>query len=187
VSAEIAAARLNRAMSNWSEALIPSAWEKSHRADPKPRAVADNHYSRQKVGSIGFVPPGRCYVLYAENEIDAAQRAYWVTSWPFAEYVKHRWAGAWVCSAYRREGFPCDASQMIRQAVALTRGYYGDAPELGMITFVDRKKVRPTKVRGKDVWGWTFMKAGFEPDGETKGGLLALRLRPENMPLPRFC
>jgi hypothetical protein len=26
--------------------------------------------------------------------------------------------------------------------------------------------------------------AGFEPDGETQGGLLAFRLRPENMPAP---
>lgn len=62
--------------------------------------------------------------------------------------------------------------------------HYGDAPALGMITFVDRDKVKPTRVRGVDVWGWTYRKAGFEEAGETKGGLLALQLRPENMPAP---
>lgn len=45
-------------------------------------------------------------------------------------------------------------------------------------------KVQPTKVRGKLVWGWCFMKAGFVPCGETKGGLLAFQLLPKDMPPP---
>ena len=53
-----------------------------------------------------------------------------------------------------------------------------------MVTFVDRDQVRPTKVRGREVWGWTWLRAGFEPDGETQGGLLAFRLPPERMPEP---
>jgi hypothetical protein len=53
-----------------------------------------------------------------------------------------------------------------------------------MITFVNREKVRPTMVRGKPVWGWTFRKAGFVEVGETAGGLLALQLRPDDMPEP---
>lgn len=52
-----------------------------------------------------------------------------------------------------------------------------------MITFVDRRKVKPTRVRGKDVWGWTYRKAGFREVGETKGGLLALQLLPADMPV----
>lgn len=53
-----------------------------------------------------------------------------------------------------------------------------------MVTFIDRAKVRPTRVRGRDVWGWTYLRAGFEVAGETKGGLIALRLPPERMPEP---
>ena len=53
-----------------------------------------------------------------------------------------------------------------------------------MVTFVNREKVRPTKVRGKNVWGWTYLKAGFVEAGETKGGLLALQLLPAAMPAP---
>lgn len=155
-------------------------WQRSHRAEARAREVADRHYNRQKVGSRQFVPPGRCLVLYAET---ATGRAAWVTSWPFGEFVKHRWPGAWVCSLFRNEGAGL-ASSMIRDALAATRSYYGEAPQLGLVTFVDPDKVRPTMVRGKPVWGWTWLKAGFEADGETEGGLLAFRMRPERMPPP---
>lgn len=155
-------------------------WVVSHRADPAARAIADRHYNRQKIGAPQFVPPGRCLVLHSENSKGCA---IWVTSWPFGEYVKHRWPGAWVCSAFRNEGAG-KASEMIRQALAATRFRYGAPPERGLVSFIDRTKVEPVMVRGKPVWGWTWLKAGFEYDGETQGGLLALRIRPENIPAP---
>ena len=43
-------------------------WEKSNRFDRRAREIADRHYNRQKPGTPQFVPPGRCCVLYAENE-----------------------------------------------------------------------------------------------------------------------
>lgn len=55
-----------------------------------------------------------------------------------------------------------------------------------MVTFVDRAKVRPTMVRGQQVFGWSFRKAGFQSVGETKGGLLALQLLPEAMPAQEY-
>lgn len=58
-------------------------WERSWRADPRARELADRHYNRQKVGAKQFVPPGRCLVLVIPNV------AFWITSWPFAQYVKH--------------------------------------------------------------------------------------------------
>lgn len=109
------------------------------------------------------------------------QRAFWVTSFPFAEYVKHAWAGAWVCSAFRSEGAGL-ASDLIRSAVAATRFHFGDPPDLGMITFIDRKKVKPSKRRGQSVWGLTYEKAGFRHVGFTKGGLMAWQLLPLDMP-----
>jgi len=156
-------------------------WRLSHRADPFAREIADRHYNRQKVGTPQFVPPGRCLVLTAQTE---GGRALWITSWPFAEYVKHAWAGAWVCSAFRNEGAGM-ASEMIRDAVAATVARWPIVPELGMITFLDRKKVRPTRVRGRDEWGYTWKLAGFEHVGETEGGLMALRLAPDQMPEPQ--
>ena len=151
----------------------------SHRSDRDSRLIADRHYNRQKPGTPQFVPPGRCKVFLARG-----RDALWVTSWPFAEFVKHRWAGAWVNSCFRNEGAGL-SSHLIRQAVAATRHYWSP-PELGMITFVDR-----AKVRGKKDPGYCYLKAGFRPAGETKGGLLAFQLLPEEMPeaeapLPRW-
>lgn len=154
-------------------------WVVSHRCDPEVRPLADRHYNRQSVGTPNFVPPGRCLVLKAGRPVSA----FWVSSWPFAEYVRHRWAGAWVCSAFRRESGEEKASHMIRDALACTAEKW-PIPDLGMVTFIDRRHVRPVKVRGRQTWGRTWELAGFEFDGETKGGLLAYRISPDAMPKP---
>ena len=135
--------------------------------------MADRHYNRQSIGADNFVPPGRCLVL-------KRPQAFWVTSWPFAEYVKHAWAGAWVCSAFRDESpHPKDVlpSELIRGAVAATIAHW-TPPPLGMITFVDASKTKRKRDPGR-----CFRKAGFVEVGRTKvHGLIALQLRPEDMP-----
>lgn len=154
-------------------------WEQSNSFSDLSREIADRHYNRQKPGTPRFVPPGRCLVLRAETPTG---KALWVTSWPFAEYTRHEWAGAWICSAFRNEGAGC-ASDLIRDAVAGTKTFFGEPPSLGMVTFVDHTKVKPTRVRGRNVWGWTYRKAGFRECGETKvNKLLALQLLPQDMP-----
>ncbi len=146
-------------------------WRLSHRADPEALPIADRHYNRQKPGTPQFVPPGRCFVL----KTDAAV---WVTSWPFAEWTRHAWAGAWANTMFRNEGEVL-SSLLIREAVSCTRWKWPEIPSLGMVTFVDT-----TKVRKKRDWGRCYRKAGFKHVGETKGGLVALQLLPENMPHP---
>lgn len=158
-------------MTEASETAV-QPWALSWRADPVARAIADRHYNRQKIGAAQFVPPGRCLVLTTPGP------SLWVTSWPFAEYVKHRWAGAWVNSAFRREGGAELASDLIRAAVAATRWKWPDVPPLGMVSFVDPSKVRSTNP------GYCYVQAGFEFDGYTEGGLPAFRMRPERMPDP---
>jgi hypothetical protein len=146
-------------------------WRLSHRADPAALPIADRHYNRQKVGSPQFVPPGRCIVLLTEHA-----DALWVSSWPFAEYVKHAWAGAWVCSCFRNESSML-SSDLIREAVAVTKAILGHPPELGMVTFVNTEKVR----RKRD-FGRCYRKAGWTVCGKTKGGLVALQILPDHMP-----
>lgn len=148
-------------------------WWASFRADPEARVLADRHYNRQSVGAFNFTPPGRCIVLKTQP-LDA----FWVTSWPFACYVRHAWAGAWICSAFRNEG-EHRSSDLIREAVAATRSQYGVPPEQGMVTFVD-----PGKVRRKRDPGRCFLRAGFRPCGVTvEQGLLAFQLLPADMPV----
>lgn len=152
-------------------------WERAHRADAECLPLADRHYNRQKIGSPQFVPPGRCVVLKS-----ACRRALWVTSWPFAEYVRHAWPGAWVNSLFRKE---CGgaASDYIAHAVAATRSVW-EPPALGMVTFVDPDEVPGTVVRGERIYGYCYQRAGFRHVGFTKAGLWAWQLLPADMPAP---
>ena len=119
------------------------------------------------------MPPGRCYVLKS-----VCLQAVWVTSWPFAEYVRHAWAGAWMNSFFRNEGAGL-SSELIREAVAATLHHWPDAPELGLVTFVDAHKTRRKRDPGR-----CYLRAGFRHIGFTKGGLYALQMLPSEMPKP---
>ena len=148
-------------------------WRLSNRADPAAAAIADRHYNRQKPGSRQFVPPGRCIVLLTIDET-----ALWVTSWPFAQYVRHAWPGAWINSCFRNEG-PRLSSELIASAVAATRAVYGDPPPMGFVSFVDASKVRHKRDPGR-----CFRKAGWLSVGFTQGGLRVYRQMPADMPPP---
>jgi len=154
-------------------------WTGSHRADKRALPLADRHYNRQKPGTPQFVPPGRCFVLLSRD-----RTSLWVSSWPFGEYVKHRWPGAWVCGCYRKEGNGC-ASQEIEQAVAATVWKWKQPTAFGMVTFIDPENVKPMMRRGKPTWRYSWIKAGFEPDGKTEGGLLAFLMKTERLPAPQ--
>ena len=148
-------------------------WRLANRFDPVGADLADRHYNRRAIGSPQFVPPGRCVVLVSTDN-----KAVWVTSWPFAEYVKHEWAGAWVNSLFRNEGAGL-SSELIREAIAATRSIWPEPPPLGIVTFVDAGKVRRKRDPGR-----CYLRAGFTRIGETKGGLLAFQMLPEDMPEP---
>lgn len=134
-----------------------SLWHLSNRADKRALPLADRHYNRQKIGAPQFVPPGRCLVLLTVNA-----DALWITSWPFAQYVKHAWAGAWVNSLFRNES-PHLSSDLIREAIAATRAYWPDVPELGLVSFVDSRKIRRKRDPGR-----CYRRAGFRHVGFTR-------------------
>lgn len=155
-------------------------WCRSFRADPAALPLADRHYNRQAPGSDQFVPPGRCYCLLA-----ADRQAVWVTSWPRAEYVQHEWAGAWINSLFRNEGAGV-ASVLIRQAIAATCAVWLPPP-LGIVSFVDPAEVPGVRRRGRTIYGYCYLKAGFEHVGFTKDrGLWAWQLLPAAMPPPDY-
>jgi hypothetical protein len=143
----------------------------SHRFDTDVLPLADRHYNRRKVGSNQFVPPGRCVVLKT-----ADLKAVWTSSWPFAQFVRHAWAGAWVNSIFRNEGAGL-SSELIREAVAATRACWPAVPDLGMVTFVDASKTRRKRDPGR-----CYRKAGFRHVGFTRGGLWAFQMLPAEMP-----
>src|SRR5215831_10897480 len=146
-------------------------WTVSDCADPAARVIADRHYNRQKVGAVHFVPPGFSVVL-----LSRCRRALWVTLWQ--KYVQHAWPGAWVNSCFRNEGAGL-SSDLIRDAVAVTRYVYGTPPPLGMISFVDASQVRHKRDPGR-----CFKRAGFSHVGFTQAGLFVFQQLPAAMPEP---
>jgi hypothetical protein len=148
-------------------------WMLSNRFDRRALPLADRHYNRRKIGSPQFVPPGRCIVLITVNA-----DALWVSSWPFSEFTRHQWAGAWVCTLFRNESGNL-SSELICEAVAATRQLWGHPPEQGMVTFVNPKKIRRKRDPGR-----CYRKAGWEVAGMTKGGLIALQIKPDKIMSP---
>jgi len=90
----------------------------------------------------------------------------------------HEWAGAWVNSLFRNEGAGL-SSELIRDAIAVTRDVWPDTPQLGCITFVDADKIRKKRDPGR-----CYRRAGFEHVGFTKGGLYTFQMLPASMPDP---
>lgn len=146
-------------------------WRSSDRADPSAVILADRHYNRQKIGTPQFVPPGRCIVL-----LTVSKNALWVTSWPFAMFTKHAWAGAWVNSLFRNESSAYLSSDLIAFAVAVTRSQW-NPPTNGIISFVDASKIRHKRDPGR-----CYRRAGWKHVGFTKGGLWTFQQLPKEMP-----
>jgi hypothetical protein len=153
-------------------------WGVSDRFDPPAVALADRHYSRVRPGTPQFMPAGRALVLITPDAL-----AVWGSSYQVSyDGVAYAWYSAqfdaWVCTIFRNEG-PHLSSELVREAVAATRHAWGDPPKDGMMTFVDAGKVRPKRDPGR-----CFLRAGFDRVGETKSGLVILRLPVDRMPDP---
>lgn len=150
-------------------------WLTSSRMDRRALPLVDRHYSRQKPGSDRFGMPCRSVALITPDADGV-----WLSSWPRPEFVQHEWPDAWICSLFRNES-PHLSSELIRQAVAVTRHKWGAPPSGGMVTFV-----APDKVRRKRDPGRCFRRAGFVPVGWTKKeGHLVLWLSAAAMPTPK--
>jgi hypothetical protein len=140
-------------------------WEHTTAGDRRGARLADRHYSRQTIGARQFSPPGRKFVL-----VTPAGGAVWVTSFPYAEYVKHEWRGRWTCSLFRNES-PYLSSELITEAVAATLALarlhpnWGPPPDVAhpIITMVN-----PERIRRKRDPGRCFRRAGWEVLGVTK-------------------
>lgn len=147
-------------------------WCETWKADPVARALAERHYNRHSPGASLFMPPGRSLVLRT-LEGDA------VWGVVLQKHSRHAWPGAWMNCIFRNES-PHLSSSLIEEAVAMTRGFFGEPPAHGLITFVDSKKTHRKRDPGR-----CYVKAGFKRVGVTKdAGLIVLQMLPEDMPRP---
>lgn len=134
-------------------------WKLVGRSDIRACWLADRHYSRQKPGSPQFCPPGNSLVLIALND-----DALWVSHRPDpkAGLARPRFDGFeyWDNPFFRNES-STRASDMIREALAITLFFWHEIPRDGFHSFVDPRYVKPVMQHGQPVYGWCFQKAGF--------------------------
>lgn len=139
-----------------------STWIRVSKGDARALALADRHYSRQTVGDLQFMPPGKSLVL-----LTPCARAVWGVC------LNHDPGGTlrWRVSIFRNEGAGL-SSELAREATEETyrlwRRRYGDLPEARLTTEVDPGKVRPKRDPGR-----CFLRAGWEylytTNGASKG------------------
>jgi hypothetical protein len=199
-------------------------WTLTKDGDPRGRVLADRHYSRIKPGAKLFVHPARKLVLI--RRADQLVREYtpwgyyegadavWATTWPFAEYVLHRWAGPFPYTGDAKtlqtryvERFNKKTKQ--KEVVSETPGTWCNAlfrNESGVLSSaLIRQAVAATRaewgepppfgmvtmvwsheVREKRDVGRAYLAAGFTHVGRTKvGDKEVFLLAPQDMPPPR--
>lgn len=145
-------------------------WERVKRTDKRARKLADEHYSRQTPGAQEFTPPGSNVVLIIPS--DRAASAVWASVY---QLKADDGFDCWRCTIFRNTS-AATSSRLILEAIAATRWHWDwrQLPRDGFHTFVDPAKVQGVKVRGKLVYGFSFMKAGFEewPERTKQNGLI---------------
>lgn len=141
-----------------------SLWQQVHHRDRRAVEMADRHYSRQKPGTPEFTRPGHKIVLLHFLP-DGTPAALWASQRPSPDSGIKRADGlnAWDCSVFRVEHRTVPASELIGEAVCITRYFWGDLmPADGFVTTVNPHKVQTIKRRGKTVHGFSFQKAGWQ-------------------------
>lgn len=141
----------------FTDTLIPS-----HRADPELCMLADRHYTRQKIGSPQFMPPGRTLVLR-----DAAGTAVfgWLWCLPGLRYDKQE---GYCCTIFRNESRR-RSSELILEAETAAVNKWG---RNRMFTYVDASKVTSSNP------GYCFKMAGWRFIGKSLSGLHLLEKQP---------
>lgn len=85
-------------------------WTLSHKYDKHGAALADGHYSRRKIGSPQFMPPGETVVLVAPGAVFG-----WWRPHPRSGLRAMNGHDGWTCTIFRRVSGPL-ASDMILEA-----------------------------------------------------------------------
>lgn len=140
--------------------LLGSPWRLSHKAEVAAVALADRHYSRRKVGSPQFMPPGQTLVLLTPDE-DAVFG--WWRPHPASGLKAMNGLDGWTCTIFRNESDHL-SSDLIRAAETELLLRHDCGPD-GLLTYVWDRKVRPTNQPG-----WCFIKAGWRAVGRSADG-----------------
>ncbi len=137
-------------------------WRQIDHTDPRALEMADRHYSRQKPGTPEFIGAGNKVVLMHFAD-DGTPAALWASHRPApGKAARADGRDAWACTMFRVEQRTVLASDLIKEAVAITCGFWEPLPMDGFYTTINPRKIAPIKRRGIDVWGYCYIKAGWQ-------------------------
>ena len=158
---------------------IARHWTYVHHCDIRARKMADRHYSRQTPGAREFVGNGHKIVLL-QLLADGTPAAVWASHRPApGKAVRPDGRDVWACTLFRVEHRTVPASELITEAMAITRFFWGDVmPKDGFYTTINPAKVQPIQRHGKPLWGYSWLKAGWFEAGITKRRKLLVFLFP---------
>lgn len=143
-------------------------WVKVTKFDPRTAALADRHYSRRKVGSPQFMPPGQTLILLSDDE--AAVFGWWRPD-PKSGIKAMNGLDGWTCTIFRNESLVHRSSTLILAAEqALISEGHTIGPD-GFITYVWDKKVKSANP------GYCFKLAGYKVRGRSADGKKTLLIK----------
>ena len=131
--------------------------ERTTKFNPSAAVLADRHYSRRKVGSPQFMPPGQTIVLI----LPGANAVFgWWRPHPTSGIRAMNNLDGWTCTIFRNES-GIQSSDLILDAekVFAEEGY--DIGPDGLLTYVFDKKIRSSNP------GYCFQMAGWKKIGRS--------------------
>ncbi|MBO4228062.1 hypothetical protein [Bradyrhizobium neotropicale] len=135
-------------------------WRQVTKFDPAACALADRHYSRRKVGSPQFMPPGQTFVLMTPGN-DAVFG--WWRPHPRSGITPMNGLVGWTCTIFRNESRFRSSDLILAAEEFLVRTKVGVGPA-GFITYVWDKRVTSANP------GYCFKIAGWKRTGKSADG-----------------
>lgn len=140
--------------------IIFSMWHRVTKFDKRACALADRHYSRRKIGSPQFMPPGQTIVLLSADEL--AVWGWWRPD-PASGLKAMNGLDGWTCTIFRNESRTLSSLLVLAAEAMLLASGYGIGPD-GMLTYVWDRKVASENP------GYCFKCAGWQRKGRSADG-----------------
>lgn len=145
---------MSASLSNFFDA---ARWSRVTKFDKRACALADRHYSRRKIGSPQFMPPGQTIVLLTP----CARAVFgWWRPDPSSGIQQMNKLDGWTCTIFRNEGAGLSSELVLEAEKAIAAFGYECGPD-GLLTYVWDKKIESTNP------GYCFKKAGWTAVGRS--------------------
>ena len=147
--------------------VMTDEWLVVPKFSPAAARLADGHYSRRKVGSPQFMPPGQTLVLLTP---DARAVFGWWRPDPGSGLSSMNGLDGWTCTIFRNTGPHLSSELILAAEYELLRRH--DCGPDGLITYVWDAKVRSANP------GYCFKVAGWWVTGRSADGRKTLLQKP---------